>query len=352
MMKRMSALLLALVMALGLLTACGGGGSSGGAASDPAPGTGTDAPSQDAGTKETEHLQIGLVLTGNVSDGGWNQMAADAAQTVADKYGCTVNYTESVKTTDLESTLRGYAEAGYDIVVAHGAEILDATKQVAKEYPDTKFINTSAYYGQEPNLTGIDFGAYEFGFLTGAACAYATESKKIGVIIAIESDSMLTWATGIKDAAKYIDEDIEVIQVATGSFDDPIKSKQATDALAEQGCDVITANADTSGNGAVEECDLLGLVSVGAVGDQREFGENCFISIIQDSHVGIETAIARAIEGTLPPEAVNMGANAGVIYMTDYAGKYANLLTDEEKASLQDFWQQAHDGVDLSTLVS
>ena len=68
--------------------------------------------------------------------------------------------------------------------------------------------------------------------------------------------------------------------------------------------------------------------------------------------MGIETAIAQAIEGTLPPEAVNMGANAGVIYMTDYTGIYADRLTDEEKASLQDFWQQAHDGVDLSTLVS
>lgn len=348
MVKRMSVLLLALVMALVLLSACGGGGTSSGTASDPAPETND----QGADSAETEHLQIGLVLSGNVSDGGWNQMAADAAQTVAETYGCTVNYTESVKTTDFESTIRGYAEAGYDIVVAHGAEFLDASRQVAAEYPDTRFINTSAYYGQEPNLTGIDFGAYEFGFLTGVACAYATESKKVGVIIAIESDSMLTWATGIKEAAKLIDEDIEVIQVATGSFDDPIKAKQATDALAGQGCDVITANADTCGNGAVEECDLLGLVSVGAVGDQSGFGESCFISIIQDSHVGIETAIAQAIEGTLPPEAVNMGANAGVIYMTDYTGIYADRLTDEEKASLQDFWQQAHDGVDLSTLVS
>lgn len=356
MMKRMSALLLTLVMVLGLLTACGGGGTGGGAASDPAPAPEAekDAPAQDAdsGSAETEHLQIGLVLSGNANDGGWNQMAADAAQTVADKYGCTVNYTEAVKATDFESTIQGYAEAGYDIVVAHGAEFLDASKQVAKDYPETRFINTSAFSGQEPNLTGIDFGAFELGFLTGAACAYATEAKKIGVIIAVESDSMLLWAEGIKAAAKYIDDSIETVVVATGTFDDPIKAKQATDALAEQGCDVITQNADACGNGAVEECDTLGLINVGAVGDQSGFGESCFLTVVQDAHLGIETAISQAIEGTLQSGAVVMGANAGVIYLTDYTGKYADLLTDEEKASLQDFWQQAHDGVDLSTLVS
>ena len=125
-------------------------------------------------------------------------MRAIAASTVAAKYGCTVNFSESVATTDIENTIRGYADAKYDIVFAHGAELFDASKQVAKDYPDTKFINSCAFSGQEPNLTGVDFGAYELGFLNGLACAYATEAKKVGVIIAVESDSMLTWVEGIK----------------------------------------------------------------------------------------------------------------------------------------------------------
>ncbi len=345
-MKRMFASLLSLAMALGLLTACG----SNSASTTQKPAKETANPSESSDTADYSSLKIGLVLTGNANDGGWNQMAADAASTVASKYGCTVNYTESVAATDIESTIRGYADAGYDIVLAHGAELFDASKQVAKDYPDTKFINTSAFSGQEPNLTGIDFGAYELGYLNGIACAYATDTKKIGVIIAVESDSMLTWAEGIKDAAQYVDESIQVTVVATGTFDDPIKAKQATDALAEQGCDVITQNADACGNGAVEECDALGLMNVGAVGDQSTYGESCFISVMQDAHLGIETAVAEAIEGTLPSGAVVMGANAGVVYLTDYTGKYADLLTADQKAALQDLWQQAHDGVDLSTL--
>lgn len=336
-MKKTIAFLLSLVMALSLLTACS-------TQKEP------NSPNKGGNTSDPSNLKIGLVLTGSANDGGWNQMAADAASTVAAKYGCTVNFSESVATTDIENTIRGYADAGYDIVFAHGAELFDASKQVSKDYPDTKFINSCAFSGQEPNLTGVDFGAYELGFLNGLACAYATEAKKVGVIIAVESDSMLTWVEGIKDAVKYADESIEVVVVATGSFDDPIKAKQATDAMASKGCDVITQNADACGNGAVEECDALGLVNVGAVGDQSAYGESCFLSVIQDAHQGIAAAIDEAINGTLKPGPVVMGANANVVYLTGYTGKYANLLTDEEKATLQSVWQQAHDGIDLHTL--
>ena len=329
-MKKTIAFLLSLVMALSLLTACS-------TQKEP------NSPNKGGNTSDPSNLKIGLVLTGSANDGGWNQMAADAASTVAAKYGCTVNFSESVATTDIENTIRGYADAKYDIV-------FDASKQVAKDYPDTKFINSCAFSGQEPNLTGVDFGAYELGFLNGLACAYATETKKVGVIIAVESDSMLTWVEGIKDAVKYVDESIEVVVVATGSFDDPIKAKQATDAMASKGCDVITQNADACGNGAVEECDALGLVNVGAVGDQSAYGESCFLSVIQDAHQGIAAAIDEAINGTLKPGPVVMGANANVVYLTGYTGKYANLLTDEEKATLQSVWQQAHDGIDLHTL--
>lgn len=344
-MKRMLALFLLLAMLLSLVTACGDSSYQNTTETE------IDTTDTDA-TSDYSNLQIGLVLSGNANDGGWNQMAASAAETVAEKYNCTVNYTESVQATDYESIIQGYADAGYNIVVAHGAEFLDACKQVAESYPDTWFINTSAFSGQEPNLTGVDFGAYELGFLTGAACAYATEAKKIGVIIAMESDSMLTWAEGIQAATSYIDDTIEVIVVSTGTFDDPLQAKQATDALAEQGCDVITQNADACGNGAVEECDVLGLVNVGAVGDQSVYGDSCFVSVIQDAHLGIESAITEAIEGTLEPGAVVMGANAGVVYLTDYTGTYADLLTDEEKTSLQEFWQMAYDGTDLSALAA
>ena len=350
-MKKMFALLLSAAIMLGLLSGCG---SSSAKTDTPAAEKTEETPSESADTQDYSKLKIAVVLSGNANDGGWSQMAADAAKNVAVTYGCTSNYTENLAATDFESTIQGYADAGYDIIVAHGAEFADAAKKIAQEYPDQTFINTSAlsnFTDQIPNLTGIDFGAYQLGFLCGVTCAMASETGKIGAILSQELDSMLVWVDGVKDGVKYIDDSMEVISVATGSWDDAVKVKQSVDALAEKGCDIITQNADAASPGGVEECDLLGLMNVGTVGDYTDVGESCMISIIQNAGLGIESAISRAIDGTLPNGFVAMGADAGVIYLTDFSGKYADKLTAEQKQTLQDLWQQARDGADLAALV-
>lgn len=352
-MKKVFAFALSLMMVVSLLAGCGGSGGSG---NPPASGGGDTQQPGDAqtssGDTDYSNVKIGLMLSGSANDGGWSQMAADAANAAAEKYpGATVNYSESIPATDFESTMRGYADAGYTIIVSHGAEFLDAAKLVSQEYPDITFICTSAQSGQEPNLTGIDFATFQLGFLNGVACAMATETKKIGAVGSNEIDSIIAWADGVRAGAQYVDPECEVITVYTGSYDDALKAKQAVDALQQQGVDIVTQNADACGVGAVQECDALGLMNVGAVSDQTLLGESCFISVIQDAQLGIEVAVEQAIEGTVEPGFVSMGASAGVITLTDYAGKYADLLTDEEKTTLQDLWQQSYDGVDLETLV-
>ena len=342
-MKKLFALALSLVMVLSLFTGCGEKGDNN-----------QNNSNNDDSAKDYSHVKIGVVLSGSSKDGGWSQMAADAAKAAADKYkGSTVNFSESVASTDYESTMRGYADAGYTIIVAHGAEFLDTTQLVSKDYPNIRFINTSAQknkMGSEANVSGIDFATFQLGFLNGVACAMATETKKIGAIGSNEIDSIIAWNEGVKAGVKYIDPACEVITVYTGSYDDALKAKQAVDALKAQGCDTITQNADACGVGAVQQCDELGLMNVGAVSDQTTLGESCFISVKQDAQLGIEMAIEQAIEGKLPSGFVSMGADVGVNTLCNYSGKYADKLSADQKAELQDLWQKAHDGVDLATL--
>jgi len=143
---------------------------------------------------------------------------------------------------------------------------------------------------------------------------------------------------------------MEVIGVYTGSFDDQLLAKQAVVALEQQGCDVITQNADACGIGAIQQCDEDGLMNVGAVSDQTKDGESCFVSVMQDAALGITIAVEKAIEGSLPADANVMGADVGVITLTDYSGKYADIFSDEQKATLEDLWELSKT-TDLGTLV-
>lgn len=350
-MKKFLGISLALTMLLGTVTGCSSSSST--------TTTTTESTSTEAATTETEattdysDVKIAVLLSGSANDGGWSQMAADAGADAAANFpGATVNVAEQLPTTDFESTMRGYADAGYTLIVAHGAEFLDVTEMIAAEYPDIDFINTSARAATAPNLTSIDFATAQLGVLTGIILAMASENGKIGLIGSTEVDSLVLWSEYAEKGAQYVNPDAEVYTIFTGSYDDALMAKQAVDALVEKGCDIISQNADACGIGAVQQSAELGLMNVGNISDQYAYGDTCFISILQDAQLGITYAIEQSLLGELEQGvALEMGAEAGVITLTDYAGVFADVLTDDEKAYIQDLWEQSRDGLDLTTLV-
>jgi len=293
-----------------------------------------------------------LVLAGSSKDGGWCQLAADALANTAKDYGCKTNFSENVATTDYETTISGYADQGYDIVVAHGAEFLDACKSVAANYPNTLFIVNSSMEGQSPNVSAVDYDGYRAGFMVGATMALASKSNKVGVVEASEEGASALWLKGTKDGSAYINKDCQLVSINTGSWDDASKAKQAVDSLSSQGVDVVSENCDAAGAGAVQECGSLGMLNVGWVGDFSKYGDACFVSFIQDVTLGTEVAIKKAMDGELQGkgEAYEIGAKDGAIKITDYTGPNANALTDEQKAKVKDLFDKASQGVDFSTL--
>ena len=360
MKRKVLALGLSVLMAVGLMAGCVSAASS----SEAAPAESkeesvtesvaeSEAESEaEAESEEVDYsaIQIGLLLSGSANDGGWSQLAADALTNAAAKYGCTTNFSESLQPTDFETTMRGYADAGYQIIVAHGAEFLDTSKTVAADYPDIQFINTSSMSGQDPNLAGIDLGSYEFGFLTGVVCGLTSENGKIGCVNALEGDTTVLWGEALKKAAAMVHPGAEVTIVYTGSYDDQLKAKQATQELINQGCDTITENCDAAGIGAIQQCTESGVVNVCAVSDYRDQGESVICAVVQNSTIGIEAAIDSAIRGELGSGAVSVGAAEGVITITDFGGAYADKLTDEERAIIADYYQRALDKEDFSKL--
>ena len=290
--------------------------------------------------------KVGLLLSGSANDGGWSQMAADAVTKAAEEYGCETNFSESLAATDFESTMRGYADAGYDVIVAHGAEFLDTSKLVSADYPDITFINTSAMEGKAPNLAALDMGSYQTGALSGYICGMASDSGKIGLIGALEGATTVLCFEAFETAAKAANPNADVTVVYTGSYDDQLKAKQACQELIEQGCDVICENADYAGIGAIQYCDEAGVINVVQATDYHEEGESVMMCVPQYVDYGITVAVERALEGTLDCSdgATMMDASAGVVIPTEFTGIYADKLTDEQKATWDKLVEYAKSG--------
>ncbi len=197
--------------------------------------------------------KIAAVFPGPVNDAGWTTSAYLGLVHLRDNYGFDIAYSERVAVADAAQVMREYAEAGYDIVLAHGYEYADPIYQVAQEYPDVNFIQNNGSADDLANLYTITFSAGEGGYFMGRLACQISESGKIAAITGTEFPIWSHHLKMMRQACADIGKgDAEIIESYVGSWDDPAKAKELAKAAIEQGADVLILQADAGDTGTVE----------------------------------------------------------------------------------------------------
>lgn len=199
-------------------------------------------------------LKVAAVLPGPVNDAGWTTSAYLGLVHLRDAYGYEIAYTENVKGEDAPQILREYAEAGYDVVMAHGFEYADAIYQVAQEYPDTKFFHTNGSADDLANLYTVTFSAGEGGYFMGRLGCQITQSGKIAYVAGTQFPILDHHIAMSRQACADIGKgDVEVIESYVGSWwGDTSTSYELAKAAIEQGVDVLILEADAADAGTVQ----------------------------------------------------------------------------------------------------
>lgn len=222
-------------------------------------------------TEKQEDLKVALVLTGAINDKGWNQKGYEGLIAIAAKYDAQTAYNENTQAAQYNQIIRTYAKDGYNVIIAHGTQLTDAVKEVAKEYPDIKFLITSsdrtAKLGNGTNIAGVLADGVEQGFLMGVTAAYIAQgqnSKKVAAVGGTEIPAIKTTVDGYKAGVAYVDKTIEVMTAYTGDFTDVNKLKEQAITFIQQGATVVMSTANAATKGGFEATKDKGGVSVGA----------------------------------------------------------------------------------------
>lgn len=202
---------------------------------------------------EGKKYKIAGVFPGPVNDAGWTTAAYLSLVQLRDKYGFEIAYTEYVKPEQAAQVMREYVDAGFDIVYAHGFEYADPIYEVAKEYPNTFFIQTNGSAADLPNLYTITFSAGEGGYFMGRLACQITKSGKVAYVAGTEFPILSHHIKMSRQACKDLGRgDVEIIESYVGAWDDPAKAKELAKAAVEQGVDVLILEADIGDVGTVE----------------------------------------------------------------------------------------------------
>lgn len=326
MKKRILALLLAGVMAVGL-AACGSTEST-----EPAEET------TEESTEATEvagipaaDLKLGLILVGDAA-AAYDKNHIEGMQAACEKMGIDYDTQVVVKTnigddSTCADAIAELLEAGCQAIFADSFGHEPYMVEAAAEYPDVEFCHATGYVGASDELDNThNYFAqiYQARYLAGIAAGLKTESNILGYVAAKPFAEVISGYTAFYLGAKSVNPDVTMLVNYTNEWSDATKEATNAQALIDQGCDVISQHSDTSAPATTAESN--GVFAVGYNDDMVPVAPNAaLLSARMNWSAYYEYALGCLING----EAIDQD------WCGDYAGG-ACYLSDLNTAIIAD----------------
>jgi len=304
-MKRFLTLLALLAMVL--LTACGGKKEE----AAPAPEAAAEKP-----------LKVGIVLSiGGLGDKSFNDSAYRGLENAKKDLGIEFKYVEPASPSEDEGYLREYAEAGYDLVIATGFLMKDATEKVAKDFPDVKFALIDEV-STLPNVSSLVFAEHHVSFLVGALAAMMSKTGSVGFVGGMEIPLIQKFQKGYEMGAKYVNPNIKLGSLYTSGsnpFNDPVRGKENALSLIKQGADVVYHAAGGTGIGVIEAAKEAKVFAIGVDSNQDGIAQGTVLtSMMKYVDVAVYNAVKSVKEGTFKGGEQRFGVKEGGVGTTEF----------------------------------
>ncbi|OWW04803.1 ABC transporter substrate-binding protein [Rhizobium sp. R72] len=196
-------------------------------------------------------LTVGFIYVGPKDDYGYNQAHAEGAAALKAVAGVTIVEEEKVpETVDVQKTMES-------MINLDGASLIFPTSfgyfdphmlAMAAKYPDIQFRHCGGLWQEGKNSanTGSYFGyIFQGQYLNGVAAGYTSKSKKLGFVAAKPIPQVLQNINAFLLGARSVDPTITCQVIFTGEWSLAVKEAEATNALIDQGADVITCHVDS-----------------------------------------------------------------------------------------------------------
>ena len=265
-----------------------------------------------AATTAAAPFRIAIVAPSASNDLAFTQSIVDAVNVIADEMGnVEIEVTDGTFVVeDAAAAIRGYADDGVDLVIAHGSQYGGSLAEIAPDFPDTAFAwGTAADTFGLPNVFSYEAASDEGGYVMGVMGAALSESGVIGIVGPIEVGDAKLYVDGYAAGVLAENPDATVNINYTGSFGDVALAAEAAQAHLAAGADVLTGTAQmvVGAVGVANENDLLWF---GTQANQTSLAPSIVVaSQVYHWEVALRDMISKIQAGTL----------GGEIYVIDLA---------------------------------
>jgi len=282
-------------------------------------------------------ITVGVIYVGPRDDYGYNQAHAQAAAEIKKMPGVKVVEEENVpETASVQKSMAG-------MIAQDGASLLFPTSfgyfdphilAVAPKHPDVRFSHCGGLWTeQNPKNVGSFFGYIdECQFLNGVVAAHMTQSNKIAFVAAKPIPQVLRNINAFTLGARSVKPEITCSVIFTGDWSMAVKEAEATNSLADQGCDVFTMHVDGP-KVVVETAARRGKMVCGYHASQARLAPNAYLTGAEWNWLtAYKTAVEAAQAGRPHPNFLRGGLKEGYVRTS----AYGPMVTDAAKKQADD----------------
>jgi basic membrane protein A and related proteins len=261
-----------------------------------------------------KQLKVGFVYVSPVGDAGWTYQHDQGRLDLERNLGKMVStkYIESVpEGAEAERVIRDLAKSGHGLIFTTSFGYMNPTLKVAKAFPKTIFEHSTGYK-QARNVGTYMCRFYEGRYLTGIVAGKMTKTNQLGYVAAFPIPEVLRGINSFTLGARSVNPNIKVKVIWTNSWFDPGKEKEASEALIDQGVDVLSHHTDSTA--PVLTAEEKGVWAVAYHSDMSKYGPKSHLTATMHIWGDYYTQEAKKVlRGTWKPEAVWGGMSQGMI---------------------------------------
>ena len=201
---------------------------------------------------------------------------------------------------DAAVAIRGYANDGYDLVIAHGSQYGGSLQEIAPDFPETSFAwGTAADTFGLPNVYAYEAASDQGGEVMGIMAAALSASNNVGIVGPIEVGDAKLYVDGFKAGVLKQNSSATVNVNYIDSFSDVALAAEAAQSLIGNGADVMSGTAQMT-VGAVGVAKTDGVLWFGTQSNQTSLAPDIVVAsqVYHWEHI-LEEIVNNVVDGTL-----------------------------------------------------
>jgi basic membrane protein A len=330
------ALVALLTLCVGVVAACGSDEKSSSSSNQPAA---TSAPEK--------KVRVGMVTDiGGLNDRSFNESAYKGLKRAESELGAEIRVITSKSNADYVPNLSTLARQKYDLVIAVGFLMAEATEKVANSFPTTQFAiidsSQAAMKSKPKNVSGLLFKENEAGYLVGYMAGLYTKDKGGDQVISsvggLKIPPVDAYIAGFQKGAKDANPKIKTLNAYSEDFVDQAKCKELGLNQIAEGSQVVFQVAGQCGLGALDAAKEKGVQGIGVDADQSYLGPHIMTSALKKIDEAVFATVGQVQDGSFTPgkDTVFDAKSGGVGYgKVNAAGKKFTSKVDAQLAKIE-----------------